>query len=113
MALFALLGCLTVQAVDVAPSADGKPNTVKESPQEMLGLESKERGLKAVEKKSVTFQKGLFRMGMKFQGYLHSLSKTEDKQMAAEIKDEISKLEKKLPRYITNKLPQEFAEQTR
>jgi len=69
---------------------------------QMLSDNKAERNFKEQEKKDMTFRKGLFRMGMKFQGLLHQLSRSDDKQMSQEIKEELSKLQKKLPKYIIN-----------
>jgi len=69
---------------------------------EMSNDSTKEAKFKADEKKDETFRKGLFRMGMRFQGLLHQLARSDDSEMAGEIKAECAKLEKKIPKYIIN-----------
>merc|ERR1740138_1472464 len=65
-----------------------RPGT-QEVPQALAGPEAKEATFKTKEKDDMKYRKGLFRMGMKLQGLLNQLSRTDDKKQATEIKAQI------------------------
>jgi len=104
------------KAVDEAAKADGQKQEDKSEraraaeamAQEMSGDNSEERKYKTKEKKDTTFRKGLFRMGMRFQGLLHQLSNTDDKKIAEELKEQLAKLQQKLPKYVVKVSHQEL-----
>merc|ERR1712166_941535 len=67
-------------------------------PRVLEAEEADEVKFKTKEKQDMVFRKGLFRMGMKFQGLLDQLAKTSDKTQANELKAQLAKLEKKVPK---------------